>query len=74
MKKVGVLFGNRTELWWDHPVISSFEWKRAVWDIPKEEYIRTHNEVVGVPNKSRTAYMEPYIIPIDMPVPPNAFA
>ena len=25
MKQTGILFGNRTELWWDHPVISSFE-------------------------------------------------
>ncbi len=38
MKEVGVMFGNRTELWWDHPVIQSFEWKRTVWDIPKDRY------------------------------------
>lgn len=38
MKKLGVLFGNRTELWWDHPVIQSFEWKRVIWDIPKAQY------------------------------------
>lgn len=40
MKRLGVLFGNRTELWWDHPVIQSFEWKKAVWDIPEEVYGR----------------------------------
>lgn len=40
MKKLGVLFGNRTELWWDHPVIQSFEWKKVVWDIPDEVYQR----------------------------------
>lgn len=40
MKRVGVLFGNRTELWWDHPVIQSFEWKKVVWDIPDEIYRR----------------------------------
>jgi len=40
MKHVGVLFGNRTELWWDHPVIQSFEWKKVVWDIPNELYRR----------------------------------
>lgn len=40
MKRLGVLFGNRTELWWDHPVIQSFEWKRVVWDIPDEVYKR----------------------------------
>lgn len=38
MKKIGVLFGNRTELWWDHPVSQSFEWKKVVWDIPDEVY------------------------------------
>ncbi len=40
MRKLGVLFGNRTELWWDHPVIQSFEWKKVVWDIPEAVYRR----------------------------------
>lgn len=40
MRHTGVLFGGRTELWWDHPVISSFEWKKAVWDIPEGTYAR----------------------------------
>lgn len=38
MKRLGILFGNRTELWWDHPVIQSFEWKKVVWGIPDEMY------------------------------------
>jgi len=38
MRKLGVLFGNRTELWWDHPVSSSFRWKRKVWDIAKKDF------------------------------------
>lgn len=38
MTHIGVLFGQRTELWWDHPVISSFEWKKEVWNIPDEVY------------------------------------
>jgi len=38
MKKLGVLFGNRTELWWDHPVSSSYAWKQKVWDIPQKEF------------------------------------
>jgi len=38
MKKVGVLFGNRTELWWDHPVSQSFEWKKVIWDIDEALY------------------------------------
>ena len=40
MKRLGVLFGNRTELWWDHPVIQSFQWKKVVWDIPDAVYQR----------------------------------
>ena len=40
MSRLGVLFGNRTELWWDHPVSQSFEWKKVVWDIPNDVYKR----------------------------------
>jgi len=39
MRKLGVLFGNRTELWWDHPVSSSYHWKQKVWDIPKNDFV-----------------------------------
>lgn len=38
VKRIGVVFGQRTELWWDQPVATSFEWKRVVWDIPKDRY------------------------------------
>lgn len=40
MQKTGVLFGNRSELWWDHPVENSFTWKRRVWSIPDATYKR----------------------------------
>ena len=39
MRRTGVLFGNRSELWWDHPVRASFEWKKDVWDIPDDVYL-----------------------------------
>src|SRR5919106_4541531 len=38
--RIGVVFGQRTELWWDHPVAASFDWKRVVWDVPRETYDR----------------------------------
>ena len=40
MKRVGVVFGQRTELWMDHTVAASYEWKRVVWDIPRERFDR----------------------------------
>lgn len=44
--RIGAVFGQRTELWWDHPVSASFEWKKAVWDIPKDRYGSTRDRVV----------------------------
>jgi len=38
--RVGVVFGQRTELWWDHPIAATFEWKRVVWNIPRARYDR----------------------------------
>src|SRR5579885_2842211 len=40
VSRIGVVFGQRTELWWDQPIAASFEWKRVVWDIPRERYVR----------------------------------
>ena len=40
VRHIGVVFGQRTELWTDHPVAASFEWKRVVWSIPRERYER----------------------------------
>lgn len=51
VRRIGVVFGQRTELWWDHPVISTFEWKQIVWDIPRDQYERTLGfvtEVLGI--------------------------
>ena len=43
--RIGVVFGQRTELWHDHPVSASFEWKRVVWDVPRERYARMVGEL-----------------------------
>jgi len=45
MRRTGVLFGNRSELWWDHPVRASFAWKKAVWDISDAVYDRVCGEM-----------------------------
>ncbi len=49
--RIGVVFGQRRELWWDHPVAASYEWKRVVWDIPPDRYRRSLGflrEVLGL--------------------------
>lgn len=43
--RIGVVFGQRTELWWDHPVAASYEWKRVVWEIPRPRYERMLGQV-----------------------------
>ena len=59
--RIGVVFGQRTELWWDHPVAASFEWKRVVWDIPRPRYERMLGlvrELLGLDDIFRTLVRE----------------
>ena len=35
---IGVVFGQRSQLWWDVPVIDSFELIRDIYMIPKDRY------------------------------------
>jgi ABC-2 type transport system ATP-binding protein len=48
MRRIGIVFGQRSELWWDHPIAVSFDWKQAVWDIPKDRYERMKATVVDL--------------------------
>lgn len=38
VRHLGVLFGQKTQLWWDLPVIESFLLLKALYDIPKARY------------------------------------
>ncbi len=38
VKNIGVVFGNRSSLWWDVPVDDSFELNKAIYKIPDEIY------------------------------------
>lgn len=38
VKDIGVVFGNRSALWWDVPVEDSFELLKEIYDIPDEKY------------------------------------
>ena len=39
--RIGVVFGQRSQLWWDLPVTESFELHRHMYDIPPERYRST---------------------------------
>jgi len=59
--RVGVVFGQRTELWWDHPIAATFEWKRVVWNIPQPRYDRMLGlvrELLGLDDIYRTLARE----------------
>ena len=38
VKDIGVVFGNRSSLWWDVPVDDSFELDKAIYKIPDDVY------------------------------------
>ncbi|MBC7239156.1 MAG: ATP-binding cassette domain-containing protein, partial [Chloroflexi bacterium] len=46
--EIGVVFGQRTQLWWDLPVIESFELLREIYRIPRREYLQTRDELVAM--------------------------
>jgi ABC-2 type transport system ATP-binding protein len=37
-RNIGVVFGQRSQLYWDLPLIESFELLRAIYDVPAERY------------------------------------
>jgi ABC-2 type transport system ATP-binding protein len=37
-KRIGVVFGQRTQLWWDLPLLDSFELLRHIYHVPLEVY------------------------------------
>ena len=45
VKEIGVVFGQRSQLWWDVPVIDSFELIRDIYKIPQEVYKRNLDEL-----------------------------
>lgn len=38
VRQIGVVFGQRSQLWWDVPVIDSFELLKDIYSIPVNEY------------------------------------
>ena len=46
VKEIGVVFGQKSQLWWDIPAVDSFDLLRDIYEIPMDEYIKTRDELV----------------------------
>jgi ABC-2 type transport system ATP-binding protein len=43
-RNIGVVFGQRSQLYWDLPLIESFELLRAIYSVPRERYAQNLKE------------------------------
>jgi len=48
VRHIGVVFGQRTQLWWDLPVIESFDLLRDIYRLPQAAYARARDELVAL--------------------------
>ena len=46
--RIGVVFGQRTQLWWDLPVIDGFDLLRDIYRVDRAEYARSRDELVSM--------------------------
>ena len=50
VRHIGVVFGQRSQLWWDVPVIDSFELLRDIYGVAPETYRRNASELTELLN------------------------
>jgi ABC-2 type transport system ATP-binding protein len=51
VKTIGVVFGQRTQLWWDIAVIESFKLLRRIYDVPQRDFderLELFHHVLGI--------------------------
>jgi ABC-2 type transport system ATP-binding protein len=46
LRQMTLIMGNRNQLNWDLPALDSFELNRAVYAIPREQFVRTRDEFI----------------------------
>jgi len=47
-RRIGVVFGQRTQLWWDIPVVESFRLLGDIYELPDDVYRASYGELVDV--------------------------
>jgi ABC-2 type transport system ATP-binding protein len=48
VRRIGVVFGQRTQLWWDLPVLESFELLRDIYRVAAADYARARDELIAM--------------------------
>lgn len=48
VKDIGVVFGQKSQLWWDIPVIESFNLLKDIYKIKNDKYEKTLNELISL--------------------------
>ena len=48
VRNIGVVFGQRSQLWWDVPVLDSFELLREIYRIPESTYRRNLEQLTNM--------------------------
>lgn len=46
--RLGVVFGQRTQLWWDLPAIESFELLQAIYEVPDSQFKATRDRLIDM--------------------------
>lgn len=52
VRQIGVVFGQRSQLWWDVPVIDSFELLQSIYEIEQSRYEENLEELTALLNLS----------------------
>ena len=50
-KRIGVVFGQRTQLWWDIPVSETLSLMRYIYDVPEKQYednLKVFSDILGL--------------------------
>lgn len=47
VQQLGVVFGQRTQLWWDLPVIESFDLLKDIYRIPQKQFENTRDSLIA---------------------------
>ncbi len=48
LKQISLIMGQKNQLWWDLPVINSFEFNKAVYEIKDKDYKKNLDELVSL--------------------------